>query len=190
MSRKILLAALIAAPLLSVSVRAEDAPPPPPPGMAGAHAGHNMGAMGMNPEKALDMRRGMFPSMSEAGRKTMHDAMMASGSRRDVREKMAAIREKMLTALEADRFDAAAVKRAMDEERALAESTRAQRQAAMLAAFGKLSTEDRKAFVADSRAMKQRMQQRMAGWRDRLRARMQARSLGAPPAPPQPPLQD
>ncbi len=184
MSRKILLAALIAAPLLSVSARAEDAPPPPPP--PGAHAGHGMGDMGgMKVEKALDIRRGMFPSMSEAGRKTMHDAMMASGSRRDVREKMAVIREKMLTALEAERFDAAAVKRAMDEERALAEATRQQRQAAMLAAFGKLSTEDRKAFVADSRAMKQRMQQRMAGWRDRLRARMQARSLTAPPAPPQ-----
>lgn len=190
MSRKILLAALVAAPLLAMPVRATDAPPPPPP--PGAHAGHNMGNMGgMKVEKALDMRRGMFPSMSEAGRKIMHDAMMASGSRRDVREKMAVIREKMLTALEAERFDAAAVKRAMDEERALAEATRQQRQSAMLAAFGKLSTEDRKAFVADSRAMKARMQQRMAGWRDRMRSRMQMRQGGPmPPPPPQPPLED
>jgi hypothetical protein len=73
----------------------------------------------------------------------------------------------------------------MDDERALAEATRQERQAAMLAAFGKLSVADRKAFVADSRAMKNRMDQRMQGWRERMRDRR-----GAPPAPPAPPAMD
>ena len=167
MNRKLLLAALIAAPLMSAPLLAQAAPPAPPAGMAGAgpHAGHHMGGMGGGGMP-------MFPSMSEAGRKTVHEAMMAGGNRRDDRQKMAALREKMLIALEGERFDAASVKRAMDEERALAEATRDQRQSAMLAAFQKLSAEDRKAFVADSRAMKARMQQRMDGWRGRMRERM------------------
>ena len=167
MNRKLLLAALIAAPLMSAPLLAQAAPSAPPAGMAGAgpHAGHHMGGMGGGGMP-------MFPTMSEAGRKTVHEAMMAGGNRRDDRQKMAALREKMLIALEGERFDAASVKRAMDEERALAEATRDQRQSAMLAAFQKLSAEDRKAFVADSRAMKARMQQRMDGWRGRMRERM------------------
>ena len=183
MNRKLLLAALIAAPLLSAPVLAQPAPPAPPAGMAGPQAGHGMGhgmGQGMG-------RMGMFPSMSEAGRKTMHEAMMAGGNRREERQKMEAARDKMLAALEGERFDAAAVKRAMDEERSLAEAGRQQRQTAMLAAFQKLSSEDRKAFVADSRAMKARMQQRMDSWRGRMRDRMgrggEPRPAPTPPAP-------
>jgi hypothetical protein len=131
-----------------------------------------------------DQRKGerMFPSMSEAGRATIREAMMAGGDRRADRAKVEAARERMMAALDADRFDAAAVKRAMDEERALAEATKLERQAAMLAAFGKLSAADRKAFVADSRAMKDRMDKRMRDWRERVRDRRDRR--GAPPPPP------
>jgi uncharacterized membrane protein len=131
-----------------------------------------------------DARKGdrMFPSMSEAGRAIIRNAMMAGGDRRATREQVEAARDRMMAALDADRFDAAAVKRAMDDERALAEATRQERQAAMLAAFGKLSTADRKAFVADSRAMKNRMDKRMQGWRERLRDRR-----GPPPPPPMEP---
>lgn len=184
--RIMLLAALIAAPAFAQSAPPQPpAPPalPAPPAMTGAHSGHNM--MGMD-KGARGMR--MFPSMSEAGRKTMNDAMIAGGNRRDDRQKVEAVRDKMLAALEADRFDAGTVKRAMDEERAISDSTRQQRQAAMLAAFQKLSPEDRKAFVTDSRAMKSRMQQRMGGWRDRMR---QHRGVGGgEPRPPAPPMED
>jgi hypothetical protein len=49
----------------------------------------------------------------------------------------------------------------MDDERKAAEATREKRQAAMLAGFTKLSVADRKAFVANARAMKERMETRM-----------------------------
>ena len=176
--KTLLLAALIAGPLFTAPAFAQPVPPAPPAAnRAGPHhgAGPKIGQMGAR----------MFPSMSEAGRKTMHEAMMAGGNRRDDRQKVEAAREKMLAALEAERFDASAVKRAMDEERSLADATRQQRQAAMLAAFQKLSPEDRKAFVTDSRAMKTRMQGRMDGWRDRvrrLRSDGEARPMPAPTA--------
>lgn len=169
LSRALLLATLAAGPLL-----AQPAPPAPPaaPGMKGG-------------EHGMRHRGPMFPSMSEAGRAAMREAMMAGGDRRETRARIEAAREKMLAAVEADRFDAAAVRRAMDEERAAAEASRQARQSAMLAALQKLSPEDRKAFAADSRAMKSRMEQRMQGWRERMRQRR-----GAPPAPPAPPTGD
>jgi len=171
--RMLVLAALLAAaPALA---QPAPPPPPPPPGVFGG------GPPGM---PGRDARKGdrMFPSMSEAGRAIIRNAMMAGGDRRATREQVEAARDRMMAALDADRFDAAAVKRAMDDERALAEATRQERQAAMLAAFGKLSTADRKAFVADSRAMKNRMDKRMQGWRERLRDRR-----GPPPPPPMEP---
>ena len=174
---------LLAALLAAAPAFAQSAPPAPP---APPQMGHHAGQKGPH---GMDMNARMFPSMSEAGRKTMHDAMMAGGNRRDDRQKVAAARDKMLAALEAERFDAGAVKRAMDEERALSDATREQRQTAMLAAFQKLSAEDRKAFVTDSRAMKARMQGRMEGRRKMLRNRMQMRHMGQPPAPPAPPTE-
>jgi Spy/CpxP family protein refolding chaperone len=155
-SRALLLATLIAAPA------AAQVPPPPSPPLAGM-AGHHGGS-----HRSADR---MFPSMSEAGRATIREAMMAGDDRRDNRQKVAAARDKLLSALEAERYDAGAVKRAMDEERALSEASREQRQSAMLAAFGKLSAADRKAFVTDSRAMKDRMGQRAQSWRERWRER-------------------
>lgn len=170
---------LLAALLAAAPAFAQPAPPAPP---AARHAGPHYGA-----GSKMGRHMGMFPSMSEAGRAIMREAMMAGGNRRDDRQKVEAAREKMLAALEAERFDGGAVKRAMDEERSLADATRQQRQAAMLAAFQKLSPEDRKAFVTDSRAMKTRMQGRMDGWRDRvrrLRSDGEARPMPAPTAQP------
>ena len=183
MIRKLLLAALIAAPLITAPAFAQSAPPAPPaPAAAPHHAAPHHGA-----GAKMGRHMGMFPSMSEAGRAIMREAMMAGGNRRDDRQKVEAARDKMLAALEAERFDAGAVKRAMEEERTLADATRQQRQAAMLAAFQKLSPEDRKAFVTDSRAMKARMKGRMEGWRDRvrpLRSTGEPRPLPAPTAQP------
>ncbi len=187
MTRKLLLAAMIAAPLISAMAFtapafAQPAPPAPPAPAATPH--HAAPDHGGGPRMGRHM--GMFPSMSETGRAIMREAMMAGGNRRDDRQKVEAAREKMLAALVAERFDASAVKRAMDEERTVSDATRQQRQAAMLAAFQKLSPEDRKAFVTDSRAMKARMQGRMEGWRDRMHQRRggEPRPLPAPTAQP------
>ena len=175
LTRAFVLAALIAGP-----AAAQTAPTPPAPpaahgaGMPGHHG--SQGRMG-------NMRQRMFPSMSEAGRAVVHEEMMAGGDRRENRQKLAAAREKMLAALSADRYDPAAVKRAMDDERALSDASRQQRQSAMLAAFQKLSADDRKAFAADSRAMKERMGKRVDGWRERMRGRRGPPMDGPPMRP-------
>jgi Spy/CpxP family protein refolding chaperone len=156
--------------------------PPPPPGMPAPPPGGEM--RGGPHGRMMGMR--MFPSMSEAGRATIREAMMAGDDRAASRQKVEAAREKLLTALAADRLDIAAVKRAMEEERAVAEASRTAKQAAMLAAFQKLSPEDRKAFAADSRAMKARMEQRMDSWRDRWQQR-RGKAGDMPPPPPPPP---
>lgn len=168
----------VAALLLATPAIAQMPPPPPgPPPMAGEMRGGHDRMMGQR----------MFPSMSEAGRTIIRDAMMTGDDRSASRAKVEAAREKLLTALAADRLDIAAVKRAMDEERAVAETSRDAKQAAMLAAFQKLSPEDRKAFAADSRAMKQRMGKRMADWRERWKGRGRDGKRGdMPPPPPRP----
>lgn len=180
MTPKILMitALLAAAPALAQPAQpaqpalAQSQPPQSPQPPAGSHAG--MAA------QHYGQRAAMFPSMTDAGRQIMQAAMAAGGNRRADRQQMEAVREQMLTLLSADRIDLAAVKRVTDEERALAEASRKQRQAAMLAAVQKLSLEDRKAFVADSRAMKARMQSRMDGRRSKLREHMQRRSMAEP----------
>lgn len=144
--------AMIALLLAAAAPVAAQMPPPPPGGPAMA-AGHH-GGRGMH-------GRGMFASMSEAGRKTMMEAMRGGGDRRAEREQVKAARDRMLTLLEAERLDTGALKRALDDERNAANASRERHQAAMLAAFGKLSVADRKAFVADARAMKDRMESRM-----------------------------
>lgn len=135
--------------------------PPPAKAEAGMMQGDRMGGR-------------MFASLSDAGRATMMEAMKASDWRAE-RTEVRAARDRMLTILEADRLDTAALKKAMDEERAISAASHERRQTAMLAAFSKLSVEDRKAFVTDARAMREKMQERMQGrmgermqrWRDR-----------------------
>jgi Spy/CpxP family protein refolding chaperone len=149
----------LAAGLLVVAAVPAVAQTPPPAGgqmMAGGMRHGGPGGWG---------NHAAFPSMSEAGRKTMMDAMQQGGDRKAERETVRAARDRMLTILDADRLDSAALKRAMDDERNAANASRERHQAAMLGAFGKLSVTDRKAFVTDSRAMKSRMEQRMQGWR-------------------------
>jgi Spy/CpxP family protein refolding chaperone len=169
----------VAALLMAVPALAQTPPPP------GAPAPHAMGEMRGKPGAHMGHR--MFPSMSEAGRAIVREAMMAGDDRSASRQKMAAVRDKMMTVLAADRLDLAAVKRVMEEERALADASRTAKQAAMLAAVQKLSTEDRKAFVADSRAMKERMGKRMANWRERWQQRGHHGKRGDMPTPPPPP---
>jgi Spy/CpxP family protein refolding chaperone len=129
----------------------------PPPASPSTSAATPEAAMGHH-----EGRRGgrMFSSLSEAGRATMREAMQAS-SRRTERAEIKAARDKMLTILEADRLDTAALKRAMDEERSIAATSHEKRQTAMLGALTKLSVTDRKAFVTEARQMRANMQERM-----------------------------
>ena len=169
------LAIAAAAPGLAQSAPA--APPAPPAGMM-MHAGPG-GPGGPGGHGMMDMRA--FPSMSEAGRKTMSEAMRAGGDRKAEHETVKAARDRMLAILDADRLDTAALKRAMEDERNAANANRERHQAAMIAAFGKLSVADRKGFVADSRAMKTRMESRMKQWRGK---RMMHGGGDMPPPPP------
>lgn len=165
------LRALAAGLLLAAAapVLAQTPPPagsPPPAGVMQPHRGGMQAHRGgMGHGGAGWGHRVSFPSMSEAGGKIMKDAMRDGGDRKAERESLRAARDRMLTLVEADRLDTAALKRAMDDERNAANASRERHQAAMLNAFGKLSVADRKAFVADSRAIKARMEQRMQGWR-------------------------
>lgn len=111
---------------------------------------------------------GRFSSLSEPGRAVMREAMRgAREDRRSDREAVRATRERMLTLLDAERLDTAALRRAMDEERELASASRERAQAALLAGFAKLSPADRRAYVADARAMKSRMEARFERFRER-----------------------
>lgn len=150
---------LAASPLVSQSVLAQSAPPQASEAPAMKRDGHG-GRMGGR----------MFASLSESGRATMMEAMKASDWRGD-RTAVRAARDRMLTILEADKLDTGALKKAMEDERAISNASHDRRQTAMLAAFSKLSVEDRKAFVTEARQMRERMQERMGErkqrWRDR-----------------------
>lgn len=106
----------------------------------------------------------MFAGMSEAGRAAMLAAMRGVNMRVGKAE-VAAARDRMLAVLDAERLDSVALKRAMDDERAavaLQQAQQAKRQAAMLAGFEQLSLADRRAFVADARALRDRVEARVA----------------------------
>lgn len=176
------LALLTAAPALAQSA---DMPRQPPmhgeggPGMRGP-----MGEMRGRPGRLMRLRNhvenGLYAGMSEEGRRSLSQAMRGNPQDRIAeRRAVSAARDKVMTLLEAERLDPAALKRAMDEERAAAEATHQRRQAATFAALQRLSPADRKAFAANARAMKNRMD-------DRLRA-LQARGGPAPEGPDGPP---
>lgn len=107
-----------------------------------------------------DMMR--FGSMSEAGRKAMMTAMMGdrAASRAD-HDRVRAARDRMLATLDAERVDAAALRRAMDDEREAANAMKARHQAAMATALLSLSAADRKAFVEDARSLRTRIERRV-----------------------------
>lgn len=157
-------------------VLAQVAAPPAPPAAPGAPMMRGPDGMG---GRHGGMKGHRFASMSEAGRATMREAMQAAGDRQADRAAVKAARDRMLTVLDADRLDTAALKRAMDDERAAANASRERGQAAMLAGFSKLSAADRKAFVADARSMKDRVEKRMRKWRSG-----RGRDGGKPPVPP------
>lgn len=140
--------------LLALPVAAQAAAPAPAPApQPGMHAGPHGGKGGM--------RMQMFASLSPAGQQVMRDAMKGIDRRAD-HAAIQAARDKILVLLDADKLDVAALKRAMEAERATAEAMHNKRQAALLSAYQKLSLADRKALVAEARAMRARMESRMS----------------------------
>ncbi len=114
------------------------------------------------------VENGLLAGMSPAGRQIMAEAMRGNPADRITeREAVSAARDRMLTLLENERLDVAALRRAMDDERTAAETTHQRRQAQMLAALQRLSLADRKAFVANARAAKNRMDDRLRDARER-----------------------
>jgi hypothetical protein len=116
----------------------------------------------------------VFGSMSDAGRRIITGAMYwmpgPPGSPpvrnregdRD-RDQVHAARDRILTLLSATRLDTVALRRAMDVERESANQIKLRHQAAMLAAFQRLSLADRRAFVTDARSMRERMERPTRG---------------------------
>lgn len=105
-----------------------------------------------------------FAGMSEAGRAAMLAAMR--GVDRPVgKAEIAAARDRILNVLDAERLDPVALRRAMDDERAavaVQQAQQAKKRAVMLAGFEQLSLADRRAFVADARAIRDRVEARAA----------------------------
>lgn len=130
---------------------------PPPPGEM------------MNGGPDRPMRGGMrqmFASMSDAGRATMMTAIKSADPKAGHVATQAA-RDRMLAALDADRLDTVALKRAMDDERESANAAKVRQQTALIGGFQQLSLADRRAFVADARAMRARVESRMAEMKGR-----------------------
>lgn len=164
-----------AALLCATAATAQPAPPtaPAPPAMAA-------------PPMPPAMRG--FGAMSDAGRQAMMSAMRADRvANAAEHDRVKAARDRMLAVLDAERLDTAALKRAMDDEREGANAMKARRQSAMLAGFQSLSLADRKAFVADARSLRDRVERRAEKRMGRRAMRHGAGDAMMPPMPPQPP---
>ncbi|MFA5582474.1 MAG: periplasmic heavy metal sensor, partial [Paracoccaceae bacterium] len=151
-------AALIAAPVAAQSAATPtQAPATTQADKASPRSGHMM-------HKKSHMKRPapMFRGMSEAGRKELMTAMRAS---QDDRAAVSAARDKIAALVGADKLDSKALQTAMDEERRAVDAQHARQQQRVLAAISKLSTEDRKAFAADTQKARAKMRERMDSWR-------------------------
>ena len=106
----------------------------------------------------------MFAGMSDAGRAAMRTALNEADPRGG-RAMTDAARDRMLAVLDADRLDVGALRRAMDDEREAANAAKVRHQAGMIAGLQQLSLADRRAFVANARAVRARMESGLAATR-------------------------
>jgi Spy/CpxP family protein refolding chaperone len=141
------LAVVLALPAAGQAATALAAAPP----AAGSHGSH--------PGRG-GVRQQLFASLSPAGQAVMRDAMKGIDRRAD-HAAIKVARDQILLLLDADKLDVAALQRAMETERATAQAMHDRRQAALLVAYQKLSVADRKALVAEARAMRGRMDSMM-----------------------------
>ena len=158
-------AALSALLLLGAALPAAAQMPPPPEMMPDGP--------GRPPMRGM---KHMFASMSPAGRAAMLAAIRSTDPKTSHAATKAA-RDRMLAVIDADRLDPVALKHAMDDEREAATTAKVREQVAMIGAFQQLSLADRRAFVADARAMRERVESQMA----EMKARRGARVPMAPP---------
>ena len=161
---------LAAALLLAAAPALAQTAPAPAPATGAAPAGSAVprGQVRDRPGPMSMMHGGMFKSLSPDGRATMREAMKGDmAARQAERAAVKAARDRMMTVLEAEKLDVAALKKAMADERAAANAGRERMQASMANAFAKLSLADRRAFVTEARQMRTRMDERMKGWKNR-----------------------
>lgn len=126
-----------------------------------------------------------FEGMSVEGRAILRDAMKPKHNPQD-RAAVRAARQRVLSLLAAERLDVAAVRRAQAAERELVVKQHERQQEAMLAAYQKLSSADRKAFAGSMRDREERMleslkkaRERIDEMEKRMRERMKERETGA-----------
>lgn len=123
---------------------------------------------GAMPESSQRGGNPLFASMSPTGRAIMR-AALKNADPHVAQVETAAARDRWLALLDAERLDPVALRRAMDDEREAANTAKARHQAALLAGLQQLSLADRRAFVADARAMRARVESRLAETKDRHR---------------------
>lgn len=165
MKTKLPLIAALATTLVAMPALAQ-AETPAAPAQQGMAAGPD--ARGKAPPRAwrkgMHPGGGMFRNMSPEGRKLMMDAMRPLADPAQ-RAQVKAARDRVNQLLTADRLDAGALGRAMDDERRLVDAQHAKRQQALLGALQKMSVEDRKAFAASSQMGRERMDGMMQRYR-------------------------
>jgi uncharacterized membrane protein len=106
--------------------------------------------------------RDVMEKLSPEGQAIMQASMKAQMDLgRGDQEKLRATREKILLAMDADKFDATALRRAFAEERALSHQGQERKHEAMVAAMSKLSGADRKIITANLKEMRDKMQMRL-----------------------------
>jgi uncharacterized membrane protein len=117
--------------------------------------GDDKGMMGMR-------LRDVMEKLSPEGRAVMETAMKSQMDQgRADHEKLRAARAKILVAMDADKFDASALRRAFADERALSTQVQERKHDAMVVSLSKLSTADRKIITTNMKDMQARMQMRM-----------------------------
>jgi uncharacterized membrane protein len=106
--------------------------------------------------------RDVMEKLSPEGQAIMQASMKAQMDQGKAdQEKLRATREKILLAMDADKFDATALRRAFAEERALSQQGQERKHEGMVAAMSKLSGADRKIITANLKEMRDKMQMRL-----------------------------
>ncbi len=134
---------------------------------------------------AMQFHGDRFEGMSPEGRAILREAMKPQVTPQD-REAVKAARKKVLALIGAEKLDVSAVRNAQAAERELVVKQHERQQAAMLAAYQKLSAADRKAFVGGMRDREERMldslkksRERIEEIEKRMRERMEKRETGS-----------
>jgi uncharacterized membrane protein len=118
--------------------------------------------------KLMGLRlRDVMMKLSPEGRKIMMDSMRAQPDlMKENREKQRINHDRILAIINADKFDAGALKKAFAEERNLNEAAQQNRQDALVSTLSKLSDADRKIVATSMMEMRDKMQERAGKWRD------------------------